>query len=423
MTHFGIICPPYSGHLNPLSALGRELQARGHRVTVLQICDLEAKVRSEGLGFSVIGTSLYQPGSLAASFQELTKLSEIAALRYSVDFCRHMTEILCQDAPAAIEAAGIDALIVDQLEPVGQTIAQGLQLPWICISSGQVIHRRADMPPFFTPWIYRSAGWARLRNRMAYEILDRSCQPILRVINHYRQQWHLPTYRQIYAAVDPLVHISQQPPSFEFPCPDLPPNLHYTGPFRNASPQTVDFPFDRLTGQPLIYASLGSVQNTKQEIFHCIAAACQDLAVQLVITHGGGMSAEAVQALPGAPLVVSYAPQLEVLAHASLTITHGGMNTVLDSLSCGVPIVAIPITFEQPGTGARIRWTQTGEAIGLSQLTVPKLRQAIQQVLGENFYAANARRFQQAIQQSGGVKRAATLIEQALPASQVLQTI
>jgi MGT family glycosyltransferase len=377
MVHFGIICPPYAGHLNPLSALGRELKTRGHRVTVLQISDLALKVRSEGLDFYPIGQALYQPGSLAASFQQLTKLSEIEALRYSVDFCRQMTEIICQDAPTAIQAAGIEALLVDQLEPVGQTIGQFLELPFICISSGQVIHRRTDVPPFFTPWSYHKHPWARLRNQAAYQILDWSCKPILQVINDYRQQWNLPDYRQIYASISRLAHISQQPAAFEFPCPNLPPHLHYTGPFRNPSPSTVDFPFERLTGQPLIYTSLGSVQNTKQEIFQCIAAACNGLDVQLVITHGGGINSEAVRSLAGSPLVVEYAPQLEVLAKASLTITHGGLNTVLDSLSCGVPLVAIPITFEQPGTGARIRWTHTGEVVALSQLSPVRLRAVI----------------------------------------------
>jgi zeaxanthin glucosyltransferase len=29
--HFGIICPPVPGHLNPFLALARELQRRGHR--------------------------------------------------------------------------------------------------------------------------------------------------------------------------------------------------------------------------------------------------------------------------------------------------------------------------------------------------------------------------------------------------------
>ena len=421
MVHFGIICPPYPGHLNPLSALGRELQNRGHRVTILQVSDLESKIRSEGLEFYPVGQAIYQPGSLAASFKQLTQYSEIAALRYSVDFCRHMTEIICQDAPAVIEAIGIEALLVDQLEPVGQSVAQFLELPFVCISSGQTIHRRSDVPPFFTPWNYSNASWARLRNAVAYQILDQSCQPILRVINHYRRQWKLPTYRRIYESIADL-HISQQPAAFEFPIAALSDRFHYTGPFRNSSPRLTSFPFEQLTGQPLIYASLGSVQNTKQEIFQCIADACQGLDVQLVITHGGGMSAAAIRSLPGSPLVVEYAPQLDVLAKASLTITHGGMNTVLDSLSQGVPLVAIPITFEQPGTGARIRWTETGKVLALSKLSVSTLRAVVQQVLAKETYSRNAQKLQQAIQQAGGVKRAADLIEQTATPDERVQS-
>lgn len=413
MTHFGIICPPYPGHLNPLSALGRELQSRGHRVTILQISDLESKVRSEGLEFYPIGQTTYQPGSLAASFKQLTQYSEIEALRYSVDFCRHITEIICLDAPTAIQAIGIEALLVDQLEPVGQSVAQFLELPFVCISSGQTIHRQSDVPPFFTSWRYSNAIWARLRNAVAYQILDWSCQPILRVINQYRQQWKLPPYRKIYESIADL-HISQQPAAFEFPMADKPDRFHYTGPFRNPSPQSAPFPFEQLTEKPLIYASLGSVQNTKQEIFQCIAAACHGLDAQLVITHGGGMDTAAVQSLVGSPLVVEYAPQLDVLAKARLTITHGGMNTVLDSLSQGVPLVALPITFEQPGTGARIRWAGVGEVLSLSQLNIASLRSAVQRVLVEEAYLQNARRLQREIQQAGGVNRAADLVEQAI---------
>lgn len=57
--------------------------------------------------------------------------------------------------------------------------------------------------------------------------------------------------------------------------------------------------------------------------------------------------------LPGNPIVVNYAPQLELLKIADLTITHAGVNTTLESLSNGVPLVAIPITNDQPGVAAR----------------------------------------------------------------------
>lgn len=416
MTHFGIICPPYAGHLNPLSALGRELKSRGHRVTFLQTPDLEEKVASEGLNFSPIGVTTYRPGTMAKTFRELAQLSEMKALHYSVKFCREMAEIICRDAPGAIAAIGIEALIVDQLEIVGETVAEGLGLPFICVSSGQAIHRRADVPPFFTPWNYSPQWWARGRNQVAYYFLDRNCRPILQVINEYRQRWHLPPYHHIYTSTAKLAHLSQQPAAFDFPIPELPAQFHYVGPLRDRSPRTVAFPFERLTGQPLIYASLGSVQNTKHHLFHAIAAACADLDGQLVITHGGSMDATTAQSLPGKPLVVDYAPQLEVMARANLTITHAGMNTVLDSLSQGVPLVAIPITFEQPGNAARIRWTNTGEVIPLSRLQVPILRQTIQRVLTQESYRRQAQKMQQAIAQSGGVNQAATIIERVVGA-------
>ncbi|KAB8314689.1 glycosyltransferase [Tolypothrix campylonemoides VB511288] len=414
MTHFGVICPPFSGHLNPLAALGRELSSRGHRVTFLQIPDLEQNILSEGLNFYPIGQSIYQPGELAEILAQLGQLSGIEALRYSVKFCQRITAIICQDAPAAIEAAGIEALLVDQMEPAGEAVAELLNMPFISVCNAQAIHRSADVPPFFTPWSYDNSWWARLRNQATYYILDRSSQPIVQVLNEYRQKWKLPVNRRLYASRSRLAQISQQSAAFDFPCANLPKHFHYTGPLRNTSPRQVPFPFEQLTGQPLIYASLGSMQNTKLEIFECIAAACEGLDVQLVIPLGSKINPEVVQRLPGSPLVVEYAPQVEVIAKASLTITHGGLNTVLDSLSHGVPLIAIPITYEQPGNAARIKWTGTGEVIPLSSLSIPKLRATIEQVLTQDFYLNNALRVKRSLQSAGGVKRAADIVEQSI---------
>ncbi len=57
MTHFGIICPAATGHLNPMTTLGYELQRRGHRVTVVGILDAEKKVNLAGLEFRAIALS------------------------------------------------------------------------------------------------------------------------------------------------------------------------------------------------------------------------------------------------------------------------------------------------------------------------------------------------------------------------------
>ena len=118
--------------------------------------------------------------------------------------------------------------------------------------------------------------------------------------------------------------------------------------------------------------------------------------------------------LPRNPLVVEYAPQLELLQRASLTITHAGLNTTLESLSCGVPLVAIPITNDQPGVATRITHKGVGEVVPLDRLTVPKLQAAIRKVLSDNSYRENATKLREAIQRAGGVRRAADIVEQVV---------
>jgi len=72
---------------------------------------------------------------------------------------------------------------------------------------------------------------------------------------------------------------------------------------------------------------------------------------------GGGSRLDALPSLPGWPLVVEVAPPLELLPRAALTITHADLNTVLEALSCGGPMVAIPIANDQSGVAARLAWS------------------------------------------------------------------
>lgn len=278
-----------------------------------------------------------------------------------------------------------------------------------------MLNQDPNVPPFNTAWKYHSTGWARIRNQLGHELMGRIARPITDQIVAYRQRWNLPAYTHPDDANSSLAQLCQQPAEFEFPRQHLPACFHFTGPYSNpASREPSSFPFEQLTGQPLIYASLGTVQNQLLGTFQVIAEACQELDAQLIIALGGGSKPESLPALPGSPLVVEYAPQLELLQRATLTITHAGMNTTLESLSNGVPMVAIPIANDQPGVAARIAWTGTGEVVPLKHLSVSKLRRAIQRVLSEGNYKENAFRLQAVIQRAGGVKKAIDIIEQVV---------
>ena len=419
MTHFGIICPAESGHLNTMLPLGQELQKRGHGVTLMGLLDARRKTLAAGLEFRPLAEEEFPEGKMAEQFAQMGKLSGLAAFRYAIKIVKNETIVMLNKAPQAIKEAGIEALLVDQVFLWGETVAEYLDLPFVTICSAVVLHRDPSVPPYNTLWQYSPTWWGRLRNRMGYQLINRLVKPIRGAIAEYRQKWNLPLHSHPNDAYSPLAQISQQPPELEFPRQNLPEWFHFTGPYHNSdSREPVPFPWEKLNGKPLIYASMGTLQNRLIDVFEKIASACAGLDAQLVISLGGSATPESLPDLAGNPLVVGYAPQLELLQKATLTITHAGMNTTLESLTYGVPMVAIPVAIDQPGIAARIAWSGCGEAVPLSKLSVERLQKAVKQVLTEDSYKKNALRLQEAIKRAGGVSRAADIIEEVVSTGQ-----
>uniref|UniRef100_A0A8J6ZQI7 Glycosyltransferase n=1 Tax=Desmonostoc muscorum LEGE 12446 TaxID=1828758 RepID=A0A8J6ZQI7_DESMC len=419
MTHYGILCPAAIGHLNPMCALGRELQRRGHRVTLFHMPDVQTKVQKAGLEFYTVGEAEFPLGSLEPMYKKLGEMSGLPALRFTISWLEKETVMLFREIPEALSKAGIEALVVDQVTPGGGTIADFAEIPFVTLSNALLTNREDGVPPYFTHWGNNQAWWYRLRNRAGNFLLDRLSLKIWNLVVNQRLQWNLPPYAKREDAAGKLAHICQLPAEFDFPRERLPKCFHYTGPFQDPSglepiSSSISFPFEKLNGQPLIFAALGTLQNRKEEIFQTIAEACVELDVQLVISLGQPDRKESLPNLPGSPLVVAYAPQQQLISRSILTITPGGMNAVLGALSSGVPLVAIPITNEQPGIAARIAYTGAGEFVPLSSLTVDKLRDTIKRVLTENSYKKNALRLQQAIRSAGGVTRTADIIEKVV---------
>jgi zeaxanthin glucosyltransferase len=156
------------------------------------------------------------------------------------------------------------------------------------------------------------------------------------------------------------------------------------------------------------------LQGSRGSIFRRVATACERLGLRLVIAHGGRLPEAEARALPGDPIVRDFVPQRAVLARSSLAITHAGFNTVLDALSFGVPLVAIPLAFEQPATAARLRHAGVARIIPRLRLSAGRLQEAARAVLEEGSYRARAREVEREIAAAGGLSRAADLAEAAL---------
>jgi MGT family glycosyltransferase len=212
-----------------------------------------------------------------------------------------------------------------------------------------------------------------------------------------------------------LAQVAQLPAALELPGRRLPPRFHHTGPWTDAAGrEPVDFPWERLDpSRRLVYASMGTLQNGILQTFRMMAEACAGQDLQLVISLGGGQDPALLGDLPGDPVVVGYAPQLDLIRRSALTISHGGLNTALESLAEGVPMVVLPVTYDQPGVGTRVEGSGVGRSIPIGRLTVDRLRDAVRSVLSMPAYRQRAGRLQSWIEAADGLNRAADVIEAA----------
>ena len=126
--------------------------------------------------------------------------------------------------------------------------------------------------------------------------------------------------------------------------------------------------------------------------------------VQLVLSTGKNVDINALRPLPANAIVAPSLPQVELLSRASIRITHAGINTVLEAFSAGVPLVAIPVGFDQPGIAARITYHRAGECLPAAILTTEELSAAIRNVLSNQTFRRNAQRLQDSIARTNGLE-------------------
>ncbi|PWT86907.1 MAG: MGT family glycosyltransferase [Acidobacteria bacterium] len=416
MSHFGILSLPATGHLHPLTALGRELVRRHHTVTVFQVSDVEHLIRAAGLRFRQIGELDFTSGTLRGLNERLSRLHGAEATAFVFEWIRDNTKMVLRDAPAAIRREGIDALIVDQAEFAGGSVAEYLGLPFVTAILALPLNLHSSSLFGGLQWEVADGVRAKGQDTASTFRLGLAQANILALINRQRQEWGLRRKTGLDACDSKLAQITQLPSGFDFPNEKTGSHFHYTGPFVDgAGRREISFPWPRLDpARPLVFVSMGTLQNGIEWVFREVAKACAEVPVQTVISLGGGLSREVFKDLPGDPIVVNYAPQLELLRRAALTIFHGGLNTALECLVHGVPMIAVPITFDQPGVAARLVRAGAGRMIPMGDLTAETLRAEILEVLTNAKYGTAAKHLQKQSLGTTGVQQAADIIDRIL---------
>lgn len=412
MAHFGVLSFRGAGHLNPLLALSRRLLARGHRVTFFQSRDLKHHLLQHGVEFVPVEIPAADVPAPRSLWMKALGLGEIDGRLHHIE--RELGGFLTA-YPPAIRASGVDTLLMGEISLAGPTVAEMLQLPYIIVSTSIPHNLGWDAPRSITP--SRSLE-ETLRQRWLEVSILRMRGPVRRSLDRYRRELGLGTVCDLGRTHPALGHITQWPQCLEDPQVTSSARVYFTGPFVDRQGRAkVAFPRERLDGRPLLYASLGTTRKGDLANFHSIAEACRGLGMQLVISLGGRHDPAALQGLAGDPVIVGNAPQLELLQRATIVITHAGPNTVLETLLHGRPMLALPITLDQPAVAHRLARAGVAEVLSSAKRTPEDIRAAVLKVLHDPSYRRAARRLQAELLSLDGAGRATEIIEALLPQS------
>ena len=110
-------------------------------------------------------------------------------------------------------------------------------------------------------------------------------------------------------------------------------------------------------GGPLLYLSLGSLGSADVELMRTLVAELADGPYRVIVSKGPQHDQfELRRNMAGA----EFLPQTSILPQVDLVITHGGNNTVTESLYFGKPMVVLPLFWDQYDNAQRVHDTGFG---------------------------------------------------------------
>jgi MGT family glycosyltransferase len=362
MACIAIVVEHEEGHLIPTFRLARRLQERGHQVVYLGPEDGADFVCAQGFTFEPILRGVLPRGSIrtqramAEASESGDRAAEYALSRENNDL---WVRVFCDLA----EGEDFDR-VVQRLQP------DLFLFTSLFATHALVVHYRYGLPvSFITPMlrVQPKSDYAFQAGRMldlAGPAGERVMEMVRRVDPEVRQR------EDLAARLMAIRELILCPADFELDevRHDREPEVHYVEASVDLASKKGGhpFPWERLDPErKLLYVSLGSQSYRlgRPNVVAFLSMVTEVFAArpdwQVVLTTGGLIDPGEIPA-PSGTVVVSWAPQLDLLRRARVAITHGGLGTVKDCIFLGVPMVVFPISHDQPANAFRVLRHQLG---------------------------------------------------------------
>jgi MGT family glycosyltransferase len=384
------------GTVPPTLGVAAELVRRGHQVRVLADPTVATDARMAGCAFSEWREAPHfntreEQSALLAAFESRNPYRAVKAVRnYAGD---GMTGRFAREVISTTREFGADAILAEALVPgmIIGGLASGV--PTAALMANIYLPPTAGYPLFGTGWSPGEGVIAKTRDRLVPEaarwLLARALPRLNAVLTSHGQ----PPVSELFELLDRCSRVLvMTSPSFDFTVPRLPDNVRYVGPQLDDPNWAADMPWRRTGSEPLVLVATSSIyQNQQVDLLRRVAKALAQLPVRGVLTTGRAVAPDDVQAPPNVD-VMRAVPHRQVLAEASVVITHAGHGTVLKTLAAGVPMVCMPMGRDQRDNTVRV--LRLGAGVRISKSSKPdRIATAVSHVLEEPAYASAARRF------------------------------
>jgi len=378
-------CIPAHGHTNPTLGVVKELVSRGHQVWYYSYDLFREKIQATGATY--VSCDPYDaelrlsPGDAARLGQDLalsTRVLTDTALALDSMVCAHMKQL----QP--------DCIVADSMAVWGKAVAMKLGIPFV------------------------SSTTTFAFNRHSAKIMKQSAGELVRMLFAMpRIQKDVNRLRQAGYPVNSILDILQNDDNTHtvvYTSPEFQPCAHtfsdkyaFVGP--SLRPATTDVSKTRDT---LVYISMGTVNNAMLPLYRQLVSQLSGTGYQVILSVGDRVSPQALGPLPEQISVFPQVDQIAVLQKADVFLSHGGMNSVSESLYYGVPLVLLPQTKEQQGVTEQV--CRLGAGLRPGDAKGPALLSAIRTVLTDPLYREAAGRISESFRRCPGAAGAADKI-------------
>ncbi|MEC1667752.1 macrolide family glycosyltransferase [Bacillus mojavensis] len=388
--HISIINIPAYGHVNPTLALVEKLCEKGHRVTYATTEEFAASVQQAGAEALIYHTSLnIDPKQI----REMIEKNEtpISLLKESLSILPQLEDLYQNDHP--------DLIIYDFIALAGKLFADKLHIPVIKLCSSYAQNESFQLGS----------------EDMLLKMKEAEAE-----FKAYLEQEQLPAVSFEQLAVPEALNIVFMPKSFQIQHETFDDRFCFVGPSLGKRTEQESLEIEKGNG-PLMLISLGTAFNAWPEFYKMCIEAFRNSSWQVIMSVGKTIDPESLDEIPANFTIRQSVPQLEVLAKADLFISHGGMNSTMEAMNAGVPLVVIPQMYEQELTAKRVDELGLGVYLPKEEVTVSRLQEAVQAVSGDQEVLSRVKNMQKDVKEAGGAERAAAEIEAFIKKSAVPQ--